>query len=318
MRILPTLGILTGLIMSPIAAFTADITGKGYRFIGADRSLAIVEADGAVAWKQPVSGTPHDLSMLPNGNILVVLDNRRIVELEAKTGKELWSYDSSKMNGNEGKKVEVHAIQRLDNGLTMIAESGPARIIEVDKDGVIKQQIALKVDKPHPHRDTRLVRKLASGNYLVCHEGDGVVREYDAKGTVVWDFAIPLFDKTPAGGHGPEAWGNQTYGAVRLANGNTLIGTGNGHGVIEVTAKREIVWHLKQGDLPGITFAWITTVQALPDGTVVIGNCHAGPENPQLIAVNREKQVLWSYKNFELFGNNLAITQVLDVPGLIR
>ncbi len=311
---------LLALFLIPAFAFAENVavTGKGYRFIGADRSLAIVEADGTVAWKLPVRGNPHDLSMLANGNILLILDGRRVVEMEAKTGKEVWSYDSSKMNGNEGKKVEVHAVQRLDDGLTMIAESGPARLIEVDQAGVIKHQIALTVDRPHPHRDTRLVRKLAGGTYLVCHEGDGVVREYDGKGKVVWDFAVPLFDKKPAGGHGPEAWGNQTYAAIRLANGNTLISTGNGHGVLEVTKAKEIVWHLKQGDLPGITFAWITTVQALPDGTIVIGNCHAGPQNPQLIAVNRAKEVLWSYRNFELFGNDLAMTQVLDVPGVIR
>ncbi len=294
------------------------VTGKGYRFIGADRSLAIVEADGSVAWKQDVPGTPHDLSVLANGNILIILDNHKVVELEAKTGKEVWSYDSAKMNGNDGKKIEVHAIQRLDDGLTMIAESGVSRIIEVDKEGTIKHQIALKVSSPQPHRDTRLVRKLANGNYLVCHEGDGVVKEYDSKGDVVWDFPVPLFDQKPAGGHGPEAWGNQTYAALRLANGNTLIGTGNGHGVIEVTKAKEIVWRLKQGDLPGITFAWVTTLQALPDGTIVIGNAHAGPEQPQLVAVNRAKQVTWSYRNFELFGNNLAMTQVLGVPGVIR
>lgn len=318
MHFLPVIGLLAAFVLAPLAAENIAITGKGYRFIGADRSLAVVEPDGTVAWKQPVGGTPHDLSVLPNGNILVVLDNRRVVELDATTRKEVWSYDSSKMNGNEGKKIEVHAVQRLADGLTMIAESGAGRIIEVDTDGAIKHQIALTISKPHPHRDTRLVRKLANGNYLVCHEGDGAVREYDSKGTVVWDFAIPLFDKKPAGGHGPEAWGNQTYGAIRLANGNTLITTGNGHSLLEVSPSKEIVWHLKQGDLPGITFAWLTTVQALPDGTIIFGNCHAGPQNPQLIAINRAKEVLWSFKNFELFGNNLAMTQVLDAPGLIR
>ncbi|HEX3133267.1 MAG TPA: PQQ-binding-like beta-propeller repeat protein [Planctomycetota bacterium] len=308
------------LLLLPVLGHAENvaITGKGHRFIGADRSLAIVEADGSVAWKQPVGGTPHDLSVLPNGNILVILDGHRVVELDATSRKEVWSYDSSKMNGNDGKKIEVHATQRLADGLTMIAESGVSRIIEVDKDGTIKHQIALKVSNPQPHRDMRLVRKLTNGNYLVCHEGDGVVKEYDGKGDVVWEFPVPLFDKKPAGGHGPEAWGNQSYGAVRLTNGNTLITTGNGHGIIEVTPAKEITWQLKQGDLPGITFAWITTVQALPDGTIVFGNCHAGPENPQLIAINREKQVLWSYKNFDLFGNSLAMTQVLDVPGLIR
>jgi outer membrane protein assembly factor BamB len=147
-----------------------------------------------------VGGTPHDLSVLPNGNILVILDGHRVVELDATSRKEVWSYDSSKMNGNDGKKIEVHATQRLADGLTMIAESGVSRIIEVDKDGAIKHQIALKVSSPQPHRDTRLVRKIANGNYLVCHEGDGVVKEYNNKGEVVWDFPVPLFDKKPAGG----------------------------------------------------------------------------------------------------------------------
>ena len=37
------------------------------------------------------------------------------------------------------------AFQRLDDGLTMIAESGPGRIIEVDKDGKIQRAIKLKL-----------------------------------------------------------------------------------------------------------------------------------------------------------------------------
>ena len=45
---------------------------------------------------------------------------------------------------------------------------------------------------PDPHRDTRMVRKLDSGNYLVCHEGDGCVREYDAAGKVVWEYKLDL------------------------------------------------------------------------------------------------------------------------------
>ena len=66
-------------------------------------------------------------------------------------GEIVWSYDASTMNGNQGKRVEVHAFQRLANGLTMVAESGPRRIIEVDHHGVIHKEIALKVDHPDPH-----------------------------------------------------------------------------------------------------------------------------------------------------------------------
>src|SRR4029077_642757 len=128
-------------------------------------------------------------------------------------------------NGNEGMPVEVHAFQRLPDGNTMIAESGPGRIIEVDKKGAIVQQIQLKIAKSSAHSDTRLVRKLATGNYLVCHESQGVVREYDKTGKIVWDYPAPLFNMKPKGGHGPEGFGNSVFAAVRLPSGNTLIAT---------------------------------------------------------------------------------------------
>jgi hypothetical protein len=53
----------------------------------------------------------------------------------------------------------------------------------------------------------------------------------------------------------------------------------------------------------------------LPNGNIVIGNCHAGPENPQLIEVTRDKKVVWTFRDFKNFGNNLAAAQVLDVDG---
>src|SRR5262249_48740908 len=188
--------------------------------------------------------------------------------------------DAAPKEGTPDRPVEVHAFQRLPDGNTMIAESGPARIIEVDRTGKLVRQIPLKVEHPSTHSDTRLARKLPDGHYLVCHERDGAVREYDGSGKVVWEYAVPLFGMAPRGGHGPEAWGNQVFTALRLPNGNTLIGTGNGHSVLEITPQKEIAWSLRQSDLPGITLAWVTTLQVLPNGHIVLGNCHAGPENP--------------------------------------
>jgi hypothetical protein len=194
----------------------------------------------------------------------------------------------------------------------MIAESGPARIIEVDKDGKVQHEVKLKVDHRSAHSDTRLARKLASGNYLVAHESDGFVREYDAGGKVVWEFEVPLFDKPRKGGHGPEAFGNSVFSSTRLANGNTLIGAGNGHSVLEVTPAKEIVWKVEQNDLPGITLAWVTRVERLPNGNTIIGNCHAGPANPQLIEVTPDRKVVWTWKDFTNFGNSTPVVAVLD------
>ena len=279
--------------------------------------IAIVDKDGKIEWEHQIGGL-HDLHMLPSGNILFETNMQHIVEIDPKTNKTVWQYDASKANGNEGKKVEVHAFQRLADGNTMIAESGIARIIEVDKDGKLVKEIKLTVNHPSTHSDTRLVRKLDNGHYLVSHEADGMVREYDDMGKVVWDYAVPLFDKKPAGGHGPEGFGNQTFQPLRLPNGNTLIATGNGHSLLEVTPEKKIVWEIHQNDLPGITLAWVTSLQLMPNGNIVFGNCHAGPENPQVIEVNRDKKVVWTFKDMKNFGNATTNSEVLDVSPVVR
>lgn len=283
--------------------------------IQGNNKLAIVDADGNIEWEMPW-GAIHDIHVLDDGNIMVQQNMRKVVEIDPKTKQIVWSYDAAKENGNEGKPVEIHAFQPLADGRVMIAESGPARIIEIDRDGKIHQKIKLKVDNPHPHRDTRLARKLASGNYLVCHEGDGTVREYNSQGEVVWEFEVPLFDKPRRGGHGLEAFGNAVFGAVRLKNGNTLIATGNGHSVLEVDAEGEIVWQLHQNDLPEIALAWVTTLEVLPNGNYMIGNCHAGPDNPLLIEIEpKTKKVVWTFDQFERFGNSAPNSQVLGLEG---
>lgn len=287
------------------------------RLLCADSSkgrIAIIDAAGKTEWEYKI-GPLHDLQMLPNGNVLFQTNWTRLVEVDPKANKIVWEYDCAKMNGNAGKPLEVHAFQRLDNGLTMIAESGVGRIIEVDSEGKLRNEIKLRVKKSHPHTDTRLVRKTKAGTYLVCHEGEGLVREYDAKCETAWEYEVPMFDKKPGGGHGPEGFGNKCFSAVRLENGNTLIGTGNGHSVLEVTPKKEIVWSLHQHDLPDIQFAWVTTVQVLPSGNIVIGNCHAGDKNPQIVEVNRDKKVVWKFQDFTRFGNAFTNTQVLAVDG---
>lgn len=274
--------------------------------------LAIVDAMGQIEWDMPW-GDIHDLHVFPNGNIMVQQGASKVVEIDRKSKKVVWSYDSATMNGNRGKRVEVHSFQPLEDANIMIAESGVGRIIEVDRKGTIHREIKLKVKHPSPHRDTRLVRKLATGSYLVCHEGDGAVCEYDARGAVIWRYDIPLFDQKPRGGHGPEAWGNQTFAALRLRNGNTLIATGNGHSVLEVTKEKKIVWRLQQKELPHIVLAWVTTIEILPNGNYVIGNCHAGKGQPLLVEIEpTTKRVVWTFDQYARWGNSVSNTKILD------
>lgn len=261
--------------------------------------VAICDAEGKVLWSHKTAGPKtghaghHDIQLLDNGNILFHENWSTIIEMTLDK-KIVWTYDSSLMNGNKGKRVDVHAFQRLPNGLTMIAESGVGRLIEVDKDGKIHAEVKLK---PGGTQNTRMARKLDNGNYLVCAENPGVVTEYNSKSEVVWEHPI----KT------------RVYGAIRLRNGNTLIASGGGSSVVEVTREGKTVWQIKDS-VPDakITLKWTTFLTELDNGNLIVGNCHAGEKSPQIFEINRAKNVVWQFNRYDIFGDGLACSQVLS------
>ena len=310
-------GLVAAALTLAIGWMTLATAHARHRFITQGKGrLAIVDSEGIVEWEMPWGGI-HDIHVLPNGNVMVQQGPAKIAEIDRQTKQVVWSYDSATQNGNAGKPVELHAFQPLPDGRVMIAESGIGRIIEVDRAGKLLHSVTLKRNTPSTHSDTRLVRKLKNGHYLVAHEQDGFVREYDASGTVVWEYEVPMFDKPARPGHGPEAFGNRLFSATRLANGNTLIGSGNGHSVIEVSPDKKIVWMIGQNDLPGITLAWVTTVEPLDNGNYLIGNCHAGQGQPILVEVDpATKKVVWQFDGFDRFGNDVSnSTRLVSTTG---
>jgi len=315
MRVLKSIVLTAFFVFAESTVATA--AEKGYRVLAQDRGhAAIVNSQGEIEWEVECKHNSHDVALLSNGNLLLHTGPATIVEM-TPAKQVIWQYEGKPKAGTS-ERVEIHAFQRLPSGLTMVAESGNRRIVEVDSTGKIVKEVPLVVEHPHPHRDTRLVRKLANGHYLVCHEGDGVVREYDSEGKVVWSYALDLAGRPRSAGHGPEGHGTEVFSALRLANGNTLIGCGNGNRVIEVTPDGKTVWSIGQNELPGIQLAWVTTLQVLPSGNIIVGNTHAGEANPQLFEVTRDKKVVWSFRDFTTFGNSLAAAMVLDMNDVVR
>jgi len=261
--------------------------------------VALCDAKGKVLWSHKTAGPMkghaghHDVQLLPNGNILFHDSWTKLTELTLNK-KVVWTYDASTMNGNAGKRVDVHAFARLPNGNTMIVESGVGRIIEVDQSGKLVHQFPLKSGGT---QSTRLTRITPNGNYLVCSEQPGVVTEYNRKGEIVWDYLI----KT------------RVYGAIRLKNGNTLIASGSGNSVVEVSPDKKVVWEIN-GKVPNtdIELKWTTCLQELDNGNRIIGNCHAGDDNPQIFEIDGNKKVVWEFDEYDLVGNGLACWQILD------
>lgn len=251
--------------------------------------IALCERDGSVLWKFKTGGPTrghaghHEVQMLDNGNILFHDDWDTVKEMKLD-GTVVWSYKSS----------NVHAFTRLADDNTMIAESGTGRIVVVDKDGKLVSAMPLGKDG---RGSTRQAEVLANGNYLVCAERPGTVTEYNSNGDIVWEYEI----KT------------RVYGAIRLKNGNTLICSGSGNSVVEVSPEKKVVWQIKsQVPDTAITLNWTACLKELPNGHLLIGNCHAGPDNPQIFELDKDRKVIWEFNEYELVGNGLACWDYLD------
>ena len=293
---------LTSLLAFALAPTVFGLDDDSLVLLGASYGknvLAICDANGEVLWRHDTEGPQkghaghHDVHLLPNGNILFHDSWTKVREITLS--KEIvWEYDCQASSGNEGKRVHVHAFARLPNGETMIAESGVGRIIHIDRRGKITRQFALGEGG---RKNTRLVRMLANGNYLACAENPGVVTEYDAEGTVVWEYPI----------------GTRVYGAIRLKSGNTLIASGSGNSIVEVNPAKEVVWQV-EGKVPGtdVELGWMTCLTELPNGNFIAGNCHAGDDDPQIFEITRDKQLVWQFDEWELVGNGLACWQILN------
>ena len=289
------LAIITTLLQFSVKAERLVLVGASY----GNNILAICNKDGDPIWQFKTEGPKrghtghHDVHLLSNGNILFH-DTWTSVKEITLDKKIVWEYDCAKSNGNEGKRVDVHAFARLKNGNTVIVESGVGRVIEVDSKGKLIHQFPLKKGGT---QSTRWVRQTPQNTWLVCSENPGVVTEYDNDGNIVWDYLI----KT------------RVYGAIRLKNGNTLIASGSGNSIVEVNPEKEVVWEVKD-QVPGtdIQLKWMTCLQEESNGNYIVGNCHAGPDNPQIFEINKDKKVVWQFNEYELVGNGLACWQVLN------
>ena len=182
-----TIALLLAALALPSAARGADekIT---HGFLATGAETYIVDGTGKRTWSYPHS--TRDGWVLPNGNVLLAMSKSKeypggaVVEV-TKDGKTVFEF--------KGTQAEVNTAQRLEGGNTLLTEAGDKpRILEVDAKGKIVVDVPIQAQTKDTHLQTRMARKLPSGNYLVPQLLDKVVREYDATGKVVWDEVVAV------------------------------------------------------------------------------------------------------------------------------
>jgi hypothetical protein len=274
----------------------AQSSGKGkthHSFACTDYSqckVFIISETGKVEWEYPAENC-NDIWILPGGNLLFNT-GKGVKEVNRK--KEIiFSYES---------KSEIYACQRLSNGNTFIGECNSGRLLEVSPKGKIVKEIKLLPDGTDGgHSYMRNARKLKNGNYLVAHYGLDKVCEYDSTGKKVME--IPITG-------GP-------HSVIRLPQGNTLIACSDHNGdarVVEADKNGTIVWQLTKDELPGIELKFMTGMQCLSNGNLVLTNWlghNQFGKAPHAFEITREKKVVWVYDDFTILKTMSSI-QLFD------
>lgn len=281
-------GCLTSLFLTVLATHPAEGEERAVRhsFLGVGKAnqVVIVGEDGKIQWKLEMPAS--DGWVLPNGNVLVALYGTKesphggVVEVERETKKIVFQY--------KGQQSEISTVQPLADGTFLVAELGPEpRALVINREGEVVNSMPLQCQKQNFHMQTRMLRQLPNGNYLAPHLLDFAVKEYNPKtGEVVNSFA------TDDRGREKRDW---PFTAIRLENGNTLIGCTNGNRVIEVDAKGDIVWSVTNEDLGENLLDDACGTQRLPNGNTVISSYHAQGNQVKLLEVTRDKKVVWRY-----------------------
>jgi outer membrane protein assembly factor BamB len=275
------------LLMSQGSSATAqDDAPIRHSFLGAGKAnqAVIVGEDGKVEWKFDMPAS--DGWVLPNGNVLLALygttgfPNGGVVEVERESKKIVFQY--------KGQQKEISTVQQLSDDTFLVAELGPEpRAIVIDRTGKVLKTMPLQCQKGNAHMQTRMLRVLPNGNYIAPHLLDFAVKEYEPDtGKVVRTF--PTDDR----GREKRDW---PFTAIRLKDGNTVIGCTNGNRIIEVDGDGKIVWSVTNEDIGENLFNDACGAQRLPNGNTVIASYHSSGDQVKLFEVTREKKVVWRY-----------------------
>jgi outer membrane protein assembly factor BamB len=142
----------------------SSIYGPGNVLVTSRRQnvTAIINWDSNLvlwAWGQGEILSPHDATLLDNGNILL-LDNgdkghrpfSRVLEIDPLTDKIVWEYRAE--NPEDFFTASRGAIQRLPNGNTLITNSNSGQVFEVTHEGEIVWEFLNPHLTPTLHRAT--------------------------------------------------------------------------------------------------------------------------------------------------------------------
>lgn len=277
-------------VVPPLSA--QDAPGRHIMLMTYSPQNKIIElaADGKVLWEHTVPSLAVMFERLTDGNVMYAYGGNPTGVQEVNRNHEIvWNYIA--------RCEQVLGFSRLPNGNILVGEEGPCRAVEVNRKGEEVHVTPLTTNEKPAHRQLRSLHGLRNGHVIACHEADATVREVDSEGKVLWEYPGQ----------------SNVFEAIRLKNGNTLIGAGTTKRIIEVTPQGRIAWEFGDKDAPELGLNWIVGIQVRRNGNLVVANFLRGNEGKGVHAfeVTRGKKVVWTFADHKL-ATLVTMVKVLD------
>lgn len=253
--------------------------------------LVEIADTGQKLWEHQAPSLTVMFNVLPNGNVFYPHggDKRGAQEVD-KQHQVVWSYTSP--------AAELLGGERLPSGNSLLGEGGPPKALELDPAKAQVRSIDVTTTETAAHGQIRHIHRLANGNVLLALEGEGAARELDAAGKTVWEYkGVP-----------------RIHEAIRLPSGNTLIGGGDAKSVLEVTPAGQVAWEFGASDAPELGIAFVTSVQVLKNGDLLVGNWLGanGGNGVHAFQVTRDKKIVWKLDDHQLLKSATTVTALDD------
>jgi len=273
-----------GIFSSPAAA---DLNNDGRLeiIVGVDKqegspqkSLIVLGSDGKMLWELDVGGAVHSSPSVydldDNGDLEIITgtNNGRVIALNGKTGKTLWSLDN---HVGAFRSSPLVSDVDFDNNAEVIIGSSNGSLYCIDGESGI-------IEWTYPTGGEITGSATLIGSEIVFGSGDGYVYALDGSGNLKWklDLKSPIVYSTPAS----------------LPSGGFAIGTDDGR-IALVSDRKIIKGYETNGSIrgsPGVVSSGTNTVIMVGSSTEEdVHGSYVKLDVDRIYAVDQKGKLLW-------------------------
>ena len=271
-----------------------NIDGRKYTFLFTEHfnnRVAICNDNGEIEWEFKCEH-PQSAWLLPDGKRVLTSSKSKAMIIRIKDKKILWNYQVDSPN-------EIPYVQPIKHGHFVVGVEGKNTFYEFNKKGKLVNETKVDIYAQQVHGTFRFVQRTQRNTYIIPVTAENQFREVDLNGTVIRKFRYT---------------GNNAISALRLGNGNTILGPGASGELVEVDKNDSIVWKVSNNDLSDCKINFVAGIYLL-NNILFVANYgiheNASKELPQFFAIDRNTGiVVWRAWSKDI--GNVAQIQILD------